>query len=177
MMSASSGALSRPRKSMAKMLAQTLFGLNGESCLYAPLHGKRWVLFFPADRSAAGDAARAIRPLREKVRARGRGFAQLKCVWRGEGGLLSGEYALLAFGMGRRAALRLADGCGRFFVAAREGDSRPKIFAPGGAPEGEAAAQGAQPQLVAVYLVEPPRPSYFRTREVFLPVFRRGKGA
>lgn len=168
---------------MIEELIEALLGESGTNSLCGRLKVEPWALFFSEKgRLAAEEAARALRLLRAEVKVRGYGCTVLKSVWRENSAALPDEYALLAFGAGRGEALRLAGG--RFAVAvsegAAEGGALPlQIFAADGgvASEGEEPSRGAGPVLMAVYAAEPPRPSYFRTKEVFLPLFRRGNGA
>ena len=153
---------------MNARLAEVLCSLTESRC--SRLKGEGWALFTPIPQPSAGDAAHIIGALRERVKALGLGFLRLRSLWRKSAGEQAEVFSLVAFRMAEIDALRLAAACGQFSVILKEGADEAcplKIL-------GECTVKAEEElSILSVYEVELPRPSYFRTQPVFIPIFQK----
>ena len=152
------------QSAMNMQLAEALASLQGAK---GARFQESWALFTPVKSYPASGTFLTVSALQKRVKALGYGSLWLRSVWKGKDGEAFDVNSLLVFRMSERDVLRFAGEGGQFFAALKEGTgeacSLKQLRECGNA--AEAAAEAA---LEAVYEVELPRPSYFRTKPVYI---------
>lgn len=154
------------QSAMNMQLAEALASLQGAK---GARFQESWALFTPVKSYPASGTFLTVSALQKRVKALGYGSLWLRSVWKGKDGEAFDVNSLLVFRISERDALRLAGEGGQFFSVLKEGTGEAaslNVLREAG----NAAQAAAEAALEAVYEVELPRSSYFRTKPVYIPL-------
>ena len=154
------------QSAMNMQLAEALASLQGAK---GARFQESWALFTPVKSYPASGTFLTVSALQKRVKALGYGSLWLRSVWKGKDGKELNVNSLLVFHMSEREALRLAGEDGQFSAVLKEGTGEACSLKQLGEC-GNAAQAAAEAALEAVYEVELPRSSYFRTKPVYIPL-------